>query len=76
MHHESRPPTPWAAFSFHPYESIIGAVFLPVLALVVPIHVGAILFILTVMTVCAVLNHSGFEVLAAVVVERLARAGT
>jgi lathosterol oxidase len=62
VHHESRPPTPWAAFSFHPYESVLGAVFLPVLALVVPIHVGAILFILTVMTLAAVFNHSGYEV--------------
>jgi Delta7-sterol 5-desaturase len=63
VHHESRPPTPWAAFSFHPYESVLGAAFLPVLALIVPIHVGAILFILTLMTLCAVLNHSGYEVL-------------
>jgi len=62
VHHESRPPTPWAAFSFHPYESVLGAIFLPLLALVVPIHVGAILLILTVMTLAAVFNHSGWEV--------------
>ncbi len=63
VHHRSRPPTPWAAFSFHPYEAVVGAVFLPLLALFVPIHVGAIAFILTLMTVAAVLNHSGYEVL-------------
>lgn len=63
VHHESRPPTPWAAFSFHPWESILGAVFLPVLALFIPIHVGAVLFILTLMTLCAVLNHCGYEIL-------------
>lgn len=62
VHHESRPPTPWAAFSFHPWESVIGAVFLPLLALVLPIHVGAVLFILTLMTMAAVLNHCGWEV--------------
>ena len=62
VHHESRPPTPWAAFSFHPWESILGAVFLPVVALFIPIHVGAVLFILTLMTLCAVLNHCGYEV--------------
>lgn len=62
VHHLSRPPTPWAAFSFHPWESVLGAVFLPALALVLPIHVGGILFILTLMTLAAVFNHSGYEI--------------
>jgi sterol desaturase/sphingolipid hydroxylase (fatty acid hydroxylase superfamily) len=62
VHHESRQPTPWAAFSFHPYESIVGAVIVPALVFVVPIHVGAILFILVLMTVCSVINHTGFEI--------------
>ena len=63
VHHQSRPPTPFASFSFHPSEAVLGAVFLPALALFVPLHVGAALFILTLMTVCAVLNHSAYEVL-------------
>ena len=63
VHHESRPPTPWAAFSFHPYESILGAIFIPVLVLLIPIHIAGILFILTLMTFAAVLNHSGYEIL-------------
>ena len=63
VHHESRQPTPWAAFSFHPYESVIGAVILPILVFVIPIHVGAILFILLLMTVVSVTNHSGYEIL-------------
>ncbi|MCB1740209.1 MAG: sterol desaturase family protein [Gammaproteobacteria bacterium] len=63
VHHDSRQPTPWAAFSFHPWEALLGAVVLPALVFVIPIHVGAILFILTLMTVCSVLNHTGFEVL-------------
>lgn len=63
VHHESRPPTPFAAFSFHPWESLVGAIFLPLVALIVPIHVAAVLFILTLMTIAAVLNHSGWEIL-------------
>ncbi len=62
VHHDSRQPTPWAAFSFHPYESVIGAVVVPLLVFLIPIHVGAVLFILMVMTICSVLNHTGFEV--------------
>jgi lathosterol oxidase len=65
VHHESRQPTPWAGFSFHPYESIVGALILPVLVFIVPIHVGAILFILVLMTVVSVTNHSGYEILPA-----------
>ncbi|MFQ5634147.1 MAG: sterol desaturase family protein [Gammaproteobacteria bacterium] len=63
VHHESRQPTPWAGFSFHPWESILGAVLLPALTFLIPIHLGAILFILTLMTVVSVTNHSGFEIL-------------
>ena len=63
VHHESRQPTPWAGFSFHPWESILGAIILPLLVFLIPIHVGAILFILTLMTIVSVTNHSGFEIL-------------
>jgi lathosterol oxidase len=63
VHHESRQPTPWAAFSFHPLESILGAVLVPALVFFIPLHVGAILFMLTLMTIVSVTNHSGFELL-------------
>jgi lathosterol oxidase len=63
VHHESRQPTPWAGFSFHPWESIIGAIILPILVFFIPIHVGAILFILVLMTVVSVTNHSGYEII-------------
>lgn len=62
VHHESRPPTPFAAFSFHPWESVVGAIFPPLMALFIPIHVGAVLFILVLMTLAAVFNHSGWEI--------------
>ena len=41
VHHASRPPTAWAAMSFHPLEAITGAVVIPALVLVIPIHVSA-----------------------------------
>lgn len=63
VHHQSRQPTPWAGFSFHPYESVIGAVIVPLLVFLIPIHVGAVLFILVLMTVVSITNHSGFEML-------------
>lgn len=61
VHHQSKPSTVWAAFSFHPYESMLSAWFLPALLLVIPIHVGVVVFVLFYMTVCAILNHCSWE---------------
>jgi len=61
VHHASRPPTAWAAMSFHPLEALTGALVIPALVFVVPIHVGALLVVLTIMTVMGVTNHMGWE---------------
>ncbi len=61
VHHASRPPTAWAAMSFHPIEAVTGAVIIPLLVLIIPIHWGALLFVLLVMTVMGVTNHMGWE---------------
>ena len=61
-HHRSRQPTPWAAFSFHPWEAIASAWILPVCAYFIPIHAGAVFFMLIFMTVCSVVNHAGWEI--------------
>jgi sterol desaturase/sphingolipid hydroxylase (fatty acid hydroxylase superfamily) len=62
VHHASRPPTAWAAMSFHPIEAITGAVVIPALVFVVPIHVGVLGAVLTIMTVMGVTNHMGWEI--------------
>ena len=61
LHHASRPPTAWAAMAFHPLEALTGAVVIPALVLLVPIHVGALGVVLLVMTVQGVTNHQGWE---------------
>lgn len=63
VHHLSRPPTAWASFSFHTYESLILCWVVPILILFVPIHLSALLFVLAIMTISAVLNHCGWELL-------------
>ena len=62
VHHASRNPTAWAAMSFHPLESMTGAFLIPALVLLVPIHYGALLVVLTIMTVMGVTNHMGWEI--------------
>jgi len=61
-HHLSRDPSPFASFSFDPAEAAMTAWFLPALTLIIPIHIGVALTLLTLMTITAVLNHAGWEV--------------
>ena len=65
VHHASRPPTAWAAMAFHPLEALSGAVIIPLLVFVIPIHLGALGVVLGVMTVMGVTNHMGWEVFPA-----------
>jgi lathosterol oxidase len=61
VHHASRPPTAWAAMSFHWIEALSGAVVIPLLVFAIPIHVGALGLVLAIMTVMGVTNHMGWE---------------
>jgi lathosterol oxidase len=38
VHHRSRNPSPWAAFSFHPVEALINSMIVPITLLVVPLN--------------------------------------
>ena len=62
VHHASRPPTAWAAMSFHPIEALTGAVVIPSLVFLIPIHVAMLGLVLAVMTFMGVTNHMGWEV--------------
>ena len=61
VHHSSRPPTAWAAMSFHPIEALTGAVVIPALVFFVPVHVGVLGLVLAIMTVMGTTNHMGWE---------------
>ncbi|MEP2735346.1 MAG: sterol desaturase family protein [Erythrobacter sp.] len=61
VHHASKPPTAWTAMSFHPIEAITGAVVIPLLVFVIPIHVAMLGIVLTIMTIMGITNHMGWE---------------
>ena len=61
VHHASRPPTAWAAMSFHPLEAVTGAVVIPALVFLIPIHVAMLGVVLLVMTIMGITNHMGWE---------------
>ena len=62
VHHDSIVTSPWTAFSFHPFESILQALIVPVIIILVPMHFGVIFFMLILMTVTATINHLHIEI--------------
>jgi Delta7-sterol 5-desaturase len=61
VHHDSRPPTAWAAMSFHPWEALTGAIIIPALVFIIPIHIAALGLVLAIMTIMGITNHMGWE---------------
>ena len=62
VHHQSNITSPWTAFSFHPFEGILQAIFLPVLLMFLPMHLYVLVFLLTFMTITSVINHLEIEI--------------
>lgn len=62
VHHQSLSTTPWTAFSFHPWESIIEALIVPLILIVVPVNIYVLLFYLILMTFSSIINHLDIEV--------------
>lgn len=62
IHHDSKISSPFTAFSFHPLEAILQAIFIPLLLLIVPIHLYVIIALLTIMSISSVVNHLDIEI--------------
>lgn len=62
VHHDSHTPTPWTAFSFHPWEGLLEALILPLILIVVPVNLYVLGFYLILMTISSVINHLNIEV--------------
>jgi len=62
VHHESIITSPWTAFSFHPIESVLQAIIIPLIIIFIPMHFSAILFLLTLMTVTETINHVHIDI--------------
>lgn len=61
-HHKSVDTTVFTSFSFHPVESFLQALIVPVLLFIIPMSVIAILITLALMTISAIINHAGVEI--------------
>lgn len=61
-HHESRNPTSWTSFAFHPTEALIQALILPLLITLIPINVIILGIFFLIMSLFGITNHLGFEI--------------
>lgn len=61
-HHDSQIASPWTAFSFHPIEGLIQAIFLPLILLFLPMNLYVLVVMLTIMSVSSVINHLDIEI--------------
>lgn len=61
VHHASKPPTAWTAMSFHPIEAATGAIVVPALVFMIPVHISVLGLVLTIMTIMGITNHMGWE---------------
>ena len=62
VHHLSRTPTPWAAYSFAPPEALVQALFQPIVLLFLPLHPLVMFLFVALMIVRNALGHSGVEI--------------
>lgn len=62
VHHDSHIASPFTAFSFHPLEGLLQAIFLPVILMILPMHYIVIIILLIIMTFSSVVNHLGVEI--------------
>ncbi|MFT4666238.1 MAG: lathosterol oxidase [Polaribacter sp.] len=61
-HHESVQTNSLTSFSFHPFETILQAMFIPLLLIWIPIQVYSLLLASVLMTITAIINHGAVEV--------------
>ncbi len=62
VHHNSKIASPFTAFSFHPVEGLLQAIFLPIMLMILPMHYYVIIIQLTIMTFSSVINHLDIEI--------------
>ncbi len=61
-HHRSMNPTPWASYSFDPFEAAVHAFIFPILIFTLPIHPFAFFLFMAWQITFNVLGHTGFEI--------------
>ena len=61
IHHRSSNPSPFTSLAFHPIESVIQGLVLPLMVIIIPLHPFAIFAFLIYMVYKNVRGHAGYE---------------
>lgn len=61
IHHLSRTPTPWAAYSFSIFEAMVMVFFIPLILALLPLHKDIVIVFLAIMILRNAMGHSGIE---------------
>lgn len=62
LHHKFKNPTPWCAFAFHPFESILTLGIIPVIMFLMPWHNLALLIFITIIIIYDTFIHLGYSI--------------
>jgi sterol desaturase/sphingolipid hydroxylase (fatty acid hydroxylase superfamily) len=62
VHHDSVSTSVWTSFSFHPLESLLQAIIIPIIVMIIPMHIYVLIVFLIFMTISAMINHAGIEI--------------
>jgi Delta7-sterol 5-desaturase len=72
VHHRSSNPSPWTSYAFHPMEALIQSFIIPLIALIFPVHISAIILYFLFQFVHNIYGHLGFEILPAFIRKNIA----
>ena len=61
VHHKSVNPSPWAAYAFHPLESVVEVFIVVLFLFTIPIHKFHLVFFFLFMIIYNVYGHLGYE---------------
>ncbi len=62
LHHKFKNPSPWSAFAFHPFESILTMGIIPIIIFTIPWHNMALVLFITCMIFYDTFVHLGYNI--------------
>lgn len=62
LHHKFKNPSPWSAFAFHPFESLLTLGIIPIVMFLIPWHNLALIVFITIIIVYDTFVHLGYNI--------------
>lgn len=62
LHHKFKNPTPWSAFAFHPFESLLTLGIIPIIMFLIPWHNLALVIFVTIIIFYDTFIHLGYNI--------------